>query len=78
MSSSTRIAVIVSIAVIFAVAVLYARWTHAPIDDGYIYLVYVKNLLNGNGLTYNGEKVQGFASTLWMGMLVAAECYLSI
>ena len=33
---------------------------------------YVKNLYNGNGLTYNGEKMQGFTSTFWMLLLIIA------
>ena len=34
-------------------------------DDTFIVLVYAKNLLAGNGLTFNGERVEGFSSALW-------------
>lgn len=40
-------------------------------DDTFIVLVYAKNLLAGNGLTFNGERVEGFSSALW-ALLVAA------
>ena len=55
---------------IFALTVLYAWRLYAPCDDAYIYLVYAKNFLNGNGLTFNGMKVQGFTSPLWTTLLV--------
>ena len=55
-----KIVVAVAIAALFGLAAVYAKKVQAPCDDGYVYLVYVKNLFNGNGLTYNGEKVQGF------------------
>jgi len=34
-------------------------------DDTFIFLVYAKNLLQGNGLTFNGEVVEGFSSLSW-------------
>jgi arabinofuranosyltransferase len=54
---------------IFLGAVFYSLRLYAPCDDAYIYLVYVKNLINGNGLTYNGMRVQGFTSILWVLLL---------
>lgn len=36
------------------------------IDDTYISLVYVKNLLQGNGLTFNGTYVAGYSNFLWV------------
>lgn len=39
-------------------------WFYQP-DDAFIYLVYVKNLISGNGLTFNGELVEGFSSLSW-------------
>ena len=50
-------------------ALWYAFVIYAPSDDTFIYLVYVKNLLTGNGLTFNGDKVQGFTSVLWTMMI---------
>lgn len=54
-----------------SVAVLLAHeaYVFAPCDDAYIFLVYVKNLLSGNGLTYNGDYVQGFSSIAWPWLL---------
>lgn len=64
-----RVGIAIAFAGIFAVAVAYAVVLYAPCDDTYIYLVYVKNLLGGHGLTFNGTKVQGFTSVLWTGVL---------
>lgn len=41
-----------------------AYWFYQP-DDAFIYLVYVKNIISGNGLTFNGEVVEGFSSVSW-------------
>lgn len=57
--------------VIFGVAVAYAFYLYAECDDTYIYLVYVKNLFKGNGLTFNGAHVQGFTSVLWTAIIIA-------
>ena len=35
------------------------------IDDAYISFVYAKNLVQGNGLTYNGLVVEGYSNFLW-------------
>lgn len=40
------------------------------VDDAYISYVYSKNLLLGNGLTYNGLIVEGFSNPLWTILLV--------
>lgn len=50
-------------------AVGLSRFLYAPSDDAYIFLVYAKNFLNGNGLTFNGTLVEGFSSPLWMALL---------
>ncbi|RMF30844.1 MAG: hypothetical protein D6759_11150 [Chloroflexi bacterium] len=42
------------------------RYYGFTIDDTYISLVYVRNLLEGNGLTYNGLRVEGFSNFLWV------------
>ncbi|MCI0413037.1 hypothetical protein L0222_09580 [bacterium] len=55
--------------VLFPVTILYARILLAPCDDAYILLVYVQNFLKGNGWTYNGTRVEGFSTTLWLVML---------
>ena len=56
---------------IFGAATFYSFRIYAPCDDTYIYLVYVKNFLDGYGLTFNGMKVWGFTSVLWTMILVA-------
>lgn len=45
------------------------------IDDANIYMVYMRNLAEGNGLVYQvgGEKVEGFTSLLWV--LIGAFFY---
>ena len=53
--------------VLLLVTVFYYR--KFDIDDMFIYLVYVKNLLNGNGLTFNGTYVEGFSSVIWVCLL---------
>jgi hypothetical protein len=39
------------------------------IDDSYISLVYAKNWISGNGLTYNGKVVEGYSNFLWVILL---------
>jgi arabinofuranosyltransferase len=39
------------------------------VDDAYISFVYSKNLINGNGLTYNGLLVEGFSNLSWVILL---------
>jgi len=39
-------------------------------DDAYISFVYVKNCAAGNGLTYNGTRVQGYTNPLWVLLLL--------
>lgn len=65
--------VVVALALIFAAASFYAARLYAACDDTYIYLVYVKNLFGGNGLTFNGMKVQGFTSVLWITLIAAGR-----
>lgn len=50
---------------LFVLYFAYALFLYAPCDDAYIHLVYVKNMLTGNGLTFNGDYVQGFSSLIW-------------
>lgn len=38
-------------------------------DDTYIFMVYAKNFLQGNGLTFNGMYVEGFSSIIWVYVL---------
>lgn len=49
---------------VLGLAHVIAYWFYQP-DDAFIYLVYVKNLIAGNGLTFNGEVVEGFSSVSW-------------
>lgn len=58
---------------IFAASVFYALRLYAECDDTYIYLVYVKNLFADNGLTFNGMKVQGFTSVLWVLFIIVGR-----
>jgi hypothetical protein len=44
-------------------------------DDAFIYLVYVNSFLGGDGLTFNGQLVEGYSSILWL-LLVAALSWL--
>lgn len=55
---------------ICATYVILGRIVYAPSDDAYIFYVYAKNFLEGNGLTYNGTIVWGFTSVLWEGLLI--------
>jgi len=66
-SSAGRTALV--LAGLFVVAVLHGRAIHAPCDDAYISYVYAKNLVEGNGLTFNGTVVWGFTSPLWVVLL---------
>ncbi|MBW2421612.1 MAG: hypothetical protein JRH19_23940 [Deltaproteobacteria bacterium] len=54
---------------VFPLSVAYALKVHATSDDAYIYLVYVRNLVEGNGLTFNGTVVEGYSSVAWMFLL---------
>lgn len=53
-----------------------AYWVFQP-DDAFIFLLYAKNLLAGNGLTFNGEVVEGYSSMLWT-LLVSAVAWPGI
>jgi arabinofuranosyltransferase len=58
-------------ALICGFALAYAWLLLTPCDDAYIFLVYARNWLDGHGLTFNGARVQGFTSALWMSVLTA-------
>ena len=47
------------------------------VDDAYISFVYAKNLMQGNGLTYNGMVVEGYSNFLWT-ILVAPFIALNV
>lgn len=61
---------LILLALIAGMAVLFSRQIYAPCDDAYIFLVYAKNFLQGNGLTFNGMIVEGFSSPLWLALLI--------
>lgn len=67
MKKNTPLLVIVFL--LFPITLLYGWRVHAPSDDTYIFLVYVRNFLAGNGLTYNGTVVEGFTSVFWVFLL---------
>lgn len=46
------------------------------IDDTYISLVYVRNILEGKGLAFNGMRVEGYSNLLWI-LVVTGGCLLS-
>lgn len=49
---------------------IYVRHVYATCDDTYIFLVYAKNFLEGHGLTYNGARVEGYTSGLWLALII--------
>jgi hypothetical protein len=57
------------ILIAFPLTVVYAKQIYATCDDAYIFFVYARNLVEGNGLTYNGVLVEGFSSVIWVGLL---------
>ena len=57
--------VVVALVTILLLSGVYAYILYAPCDDTYIYLVYAKNLFAGDGLTFNGMKVQGAMIVLY-------------
>lgn len=48
----------------FFVPLALAYWPF-KIDDAYISFVYARNLIQGQGLTYNGLVVEGYSNFLW-------------
>ncbi len=52
-----------------------AAWAHRNvIDDGFIYLRIVHQVLAGHGPVFNkGERVEAFTSPLWVGILAVAD-----
>jgi len=65
-----RQATVAVLLLLFALLAGYALAVHAPCDDAYIFATYARNLLDGNGLTFNGERVEGFTSTLWVVLAI--------
>lgn len=63
------------IVALVAILLAHAAYVYAPCDDAYIYLVYVKSFLEGKGLTYNGETVQGYSSILWPWLIAAISVF---
>ncbi len=46
-------------------------------DDTYIYLQYVRNIINGDGIAFNaGERSYGFTSVVWLLLLVVIQLVL--
>ena len=58
-----------ALAVLWIASIAWGSRLYAPCDDAYIFFVYVRSLLEGQGLTFNGEAVWGFTSVLWLGLL---------
>ena len=56
---------------LFAVAGWTQRWI---VDDGFIYLRVVQQIVSGNGPVFNeGERVEAFTSPLWLAALSVAD-----
>lgn len=55
---------------------LYLFWDFV-VDDAYISFTYSRNLAEGNGLTYNGMRVEGYSNYLWT-VLIAPFLKLGI
>lgn len=64
--------IVLALIAVFILSAILSRAIYSPCDDAYIFYVYVKNLLAGNGLTYNGTVVWGFTSILWITVLSLA------
>lgn len=58
--------IIVSLVVLGCYVWHVRRYADFIIDDTYISLVYVKNVLHGNGLSFNGDYVAGYSNFLWV------------
>ncbi|TFH46898.1 MAG: hypothetical protein E4G94_01390, partial [ANME-2 cluster archaeon] len=56
------------IVVPFTILLLHLNYYYsATPDDAYISFRYIKNFVEGNGLTYNvGEYVEGYSNALWV------------
>jgi len=67
-----RIGIAAALCCLFVLAMLFGRWCYATCDDTFIFLVYARNLVEGNGLTFNGTRVEGFTSVSWMILLSLA------
>jgi arabinofuranosyltransferase len=65
-----RHATVAVLLLLFPLLAGYALLVHAPCDDAYIFATYARSLLEGNGLTFNGERVEGFTSTLWVVLAI--------
>lgn len=70
-----RAAIPCALVALSALVVAISLRVGALLDDGFISFVYVKNLLHGHGLTYNGTVVQGYTNPLWV-LLLSALGYL--
>lgn len=57
------------VALAITIVWLELRFWPFYIDDSYISLVYVKNWIAGNGLTFNGKVVEGYSNFLWVILL---------
>ncbi|MCK5504531.1 MAG: hypothetical protein KAJ10_05185, partial [Thermodesulfovibrionia bacterium] len=60
---------IILTSILIIITVSLALYLKTPNDDAYIYLVYVNNFLQGNGLSFNGTIVEGYTSPLWVILL---------
>lgn len=54
---------------IYGAACVYGWLFRAPCDDAYIFYVYAKNFVQGNGVTFNGMIEWGFTSVGWQALL---------
>lgn len=61
-----------ALALVAAAAIAGSLYLFAPSDDAYVCYVYARNALEGDGFTYNGLRVEGCTSALWMGLVSVA------
>jgi hypothetical protein len=62
--------ILASLLPLAALVYLCSRFRAYSVDDAYITLRYVRNLLEGQGLVYNpGERVEGLSNLLWVVLL---------
>lgn len=63
-----------------AVVLAVVGYTHRNVvDDGFIYLRIVRQLVEGNGPVFNvGERVEAYTSPAWVGVLAVADLLLPV
>lgn len=63
----------VGIYVLIWVALMLAWYNRFVQDDAFISFTYAKNWVNGNGLTWFGDRVEGYTNFLWVAFMAIPE-----